>query len=343
MNCGDSCSRVPIFVALLLLTLCFLSVAADAGEVWREEEIGGLKYDHTYPFVVAKKSSILYCSKEDGGSHYDIWRMNPDGTGHVQLTDNDFDEYMPTSDENGARIVYTGEAEGIRTAYVMNFNGGSHERLIDTTFSVKDASISADGARVVFSSKMDNDTTKNWGDYGYTASIPYDIWKCDIDGSSQEQLTDHNWHETNPVFSPDGNRIVFVVEENDDDYDIHIMNEDGTGWDRQFINGNDVDETYPSFSPDGRYLLYNYRSSSTTYNAHARVYDLDTGDRSYLTADTVDEYGDEVNERIEGRYIRFCPPFEGMDNVKVIYSSKGDYGEYLRIRTSVKDKIMVFV
>ncbi len=332
------------FAALILVLTLFSSFlfaipGAEAGEIWEREEIGALKYDHEYPFVVARKNTILYSSEEDGGSYGDIWRMNLDGTGHVQLTDNDFDELLPTGDDAGTKIVYTGYPDGVPAVFVMNFNGGSHTKLIDTTFSVKEGFISSDGDWVVFSSNMDNDTTKNWGDWGYIDSIPFDIWKCEIDGSDEDQLTDHAWDESSPTFSPDGERIAFVAEENDDDYDIHIMDEDGGSWDRQFIVGESVDETYPSFSPDGKYLLYNYRSSSSSYDAYAVLYDFGDGSRNYLTAETVDEDGDDVEDEIKGRYIRFCPPFDSLSDVKVIYSSKGDYGSYLRIWTAEKARI----
>jgi len=218
-----------MIISTLIFSLFLAHVpSGNAGHVWEKNELGALKYDHKYPFVALEKEVILYSSKEDGGDHFDIWRMDLDGTDHRQLTDNDVDEFQPSSDENGERIVFS-TSDAI---YVMDFDGTDQEILIESVFTLKDASISFDGDWVVFSSNMDNDTDKNWGDYGYLDSIPLDIWKCEIDGDNADQLTDHNWDEGLPAFSPDGKKVVFVAEESSGDEDIHLTDHDGSDWER---------------------------------------------------------------------------------------------------------------
>ena len=321
------------FLSLMIIFSPFLA-AVEAGHVWEEDELGALKYDHTYPFVVLKENVILYSSKEDGGDHYDIWRMDLDGSDHRQLTDNDIDEIRPTSDDNARKIVFTG-GENI---FIMDFDGSDQNNIIDSVdegFALKDASISSDGDWVVFSSNMDNETDKNWGAWDYFTSIPMDIWKCEMDGDNAEQLTDRNWDEYSPAFSPDRERIVFVAEESTGDEDIHLMDDDGGNWVR-LVTWQSKDDTGPSFSPDGRFIIY---SDGNNDDKYAAMHDLETGESGYITAETTDEAGDELVENIKGRYFRFYPPADNIDELKVIYSStSGAFYPKLSIWTSEKVK-----
>ncbi len=324
--------RMMIVSMIVMFLIVPFIPSGNAGHEWEKSELGALKYDHKYPFVVLEKGVILYSSKEDGGNHFDIWRMDVDGTNHRQLTDNDIDEFQATSDENGERIVFSTTAD----IFVMDFDGSDQEILIESIFTLKDASISSDGDRVVFSSNMDNDTDKNWGDYGYFESIPLDIWSCEIDGDDQEQLTDHNWKECLPAFSPDGKKIVFVAEESSGDEDIHLMDHDGSDWER-LITWQNVDETYPSFSSDGRYIIFSDGSQTDKY---AVMYDTVTKDHEYIKAETIDEDGNEISENIKGRNFRFYPPTENLDEIKVIYlSTDGAFYPKLSIWTAEKTKI----
>lgn len=61
-------------------------------------------------------------------------------------------------------------------------------------------------------------------------------------------------------------------------YDIYIMNADGSG--RHPLLNTDANERYPNFSPDGRFLAY----ASDEYGTYdIFVYDLQTGSRQRLT------------------------------------------------------------
>ncbi len=313
---GTNRSGISLVVILLLSIIVVCLPLTSGGYVWEEEELGALKYDHKYPFVVLRENAIIYSSKEDGGDHFDIWRMALDGSDHRQLTDNDIDEIKPTSDDDGRKIVFTGE----NNIYIMDFDGSDQENIVDDVpeeFTLTDASISADRTWVIFSSNMDNDTDKNWGDYGYFTSISMDIWKCEIDGDNAEQLTDHNWDEYSPSLSPDGEKIVFVAEESAGDEDIHIMDSEGDNWER-LVTWQNKDDSYPSFSSSGRFIIY---GDGNNDDKKAVMYDLDTGKSNYISAETVDERGEYVEENVKGRYMRFYPPTDNINEMKVIYSA----------------------
>ena len=50
------------------------------------------------------------------------------------------------------------------------------------------------------------------------------------DGTEMRQLTDNDYSDNSPAWSPDGNRIAFESDRNGDwmDWEIFVMNADGT-------------------------------------------------------------------------------------------------------------------
>ena len=84
----------------------------------------------------------------------------------------------------------------------------------------------------------------------------------DADGRRVRRLTDHAATDTMPSFSPDGKRVAFISNR-DDDYEIYILqlgvaqrdSAGGQGEPRRITNSPGRD-THPYFSPDGKWLVF---------------------------------------------------------------------------------------
>lgn len=88
-----------------------------------------------------------------------------------------------------------------------------------------------------------------------------EIYKMNIDGTGLVNITNYSigsynskYHDFNPVFSPNGERICFVTLRNNGDYEIYIMNSDGSGQ-TNLTNTIGKDRT-PIFTPDGQKILF---------------------------------------------------------------------------------------
>ena len=81
----------------------------------------------------------------------------------------------------------------------------------------------------------------------------------DADGAEEQtpapatRLTVHNAFDSVPTWSPDGRRIAFGSDR-DGNWDIYVMNADGSGVAR--LTDNDAVDSSPAWSPDGRRIAF---------------------------------------------------------------------------------------
>ncbi|MFQ6037008.1 MAG: TolB family protein [Candidatus Aminicenantales bacterium] len=90
--------------------------------------------------------------------------------------------------------------------------------------------------KIVFQSNMDGDN---------------EIYMLTKDGLTK--LTDNTWNDEYPVWSPDGKNIAFTSDR-EGNYDIFMMNADGTGVIR--LTSTPVDEKEPAWFPDAKSIVY---------------------------------------------------------------------------------------
>jgi Tol biopolymer transport system component/uncharacterized RDD family membrane protein YckC len=82
-----------------------------------------------------------------------------------------------------------------------------------------------------------------------------EIFVMNPDGSDQTNLTHTSADEFDPVWSPDGTRIVYARRTSADaDADIFVMNADGSG--QRNLTDNPTDDEAPSWSPDGKRIAF---------------------------------------------------------------------------------------
>jgi TolB protein len=161
---------------------------------------------------------IAFRTRRDGNS--EIYKMHPDGTSPVNLTNNPASDYQPAWSPDATKIAFRSRRSGDSDIWVMNADGSDPQNLSNAPGSWEaDPAWSPDGNKIAFiSDRAGSDQ----------------VFVMNADGSDQRQLTSFPGETGAPEWSPDGSKIAFTSGVEDPLspleywYAIHVMNPDGT-------------------------------------------------------------------------------------------------------------------
>jgi dipeptidyl aminopeptidase/acylaminoacyl peptidase len=196
------------------------------------------------------------------GSDYEIYTINPDGTGEAQLTNNSARDSEPAWSADGKKILFSSNRTGTDAIWVMNADGSGQTQV--TSPSVGGDSSpgwSPDGQSITFARTFPD------GYGGNTNTCRSQLYVANANGSgatdiSPSLLTNCSY---SPEWSPDGALIAFVstisTPSGNLDEDVWTIKPDGTGATQLSHHpfGSCSDPLYtaaPSWTPDGKAMTF---------------------------------------------------------------------------------------
>jgi len=193
---------------------------------------------------------------------YDIYSANEDGSNIKKITSEKGYDAEATVSPAEDKIVFTSTRSGDIDIYTMNADGSDVKQLTDETGYDGGPFYSYDGKKIIyrrttFANDEEIKEYKNLLSEGLIKPSKLDIWIMDADGKNKKQITNNGAANFAPFFFPDGQKILFCSNVNNEDkrnFDIFKINIDGTGLERiTFYNEFDG---FPIFSPDGKKLAF---------------------------------------------------------------------------------------
>jgi len=203
--------------------LYVLRAAAPADAPWRALTANGRSRSPNWSPDGAR---IAYVgpSMLANGNH--IYVVDAGGGEPVRLTRTEGFYNRPRWSPDGTRLAFSafsdGPPVGNEEVFIVNADGSGLTNVTRSSAFDADPSWSPDGARLAFVSDRDNPDGK------YRRAV----FVVDVDGSNLRRLTNNlpgewSW-SSGPVWSPDGQRIIFSRGAPDNQSGIYVMNADGS-------------------------------------------------------------------------------------------------------------------
>ena len=254
---------------------------------------------------------------------YEIFAMNPNGTGIEQLTFNTADDLYPAWSDDGGWIAWTNYEDGDGEIYMRSYSGGGGffivRRLTNNT---------ADDRKPVFA--PDGSNTIAFGSFRDGNEEIYVMNTSDTDGDgnadTQTNLTDNAaGHDTEPAWSPllaDGTtKIAFRTDRDSDNHEIYVMDTDGTN--QTHLTNNTVADDEPDWSPDGSKIAF----SSNRNDSHD-IYVMDAKDeRNNQTGDPGPDGNGDNLKRLTKKAAGDYEPAWSPDGTKIAFKSNRGGGD----------------
>ena len=200
-----------------------------------------------------------------------------------------------------AQIAFSSDREGNYEIYVMDADGRNKRRLTKNRHDDWDPSWSPDGKRIAFTS-----SETPIGAFLHTQIVREgrpQIYVMDADGKNLRRLSNNNFAEWHPSWSPDGKRIAFTSSSDrptaDGYWDIYVMDADGNN-PRNLTNHPSAD-WHPSWAPDSQRIAF--VSSRDAFGWCIYVMDADGRNQQRLTDDSHADYSPSWSP--DGEHIAF--------------------------------------
>lgn len=164
------------------------------------------------PPVLPVPGKIVFASDRDGDR--DIYVINSDGSGRVQITNDPADDYAPKWSPDGSQMVFVSNRDGNAELYLIDADGENLVRLTDNAAEDTAPDWSPDGSHIVFVSTRDEQT---------------ELYLMDISKkeSGVLRLTKNELLEDFPAWSPDGGKIMFQAKRKGNGFNLYTITADG--------------------------------------------------------------------------------------------------------------------
>jgi dipeptidyl aminopeptidase/acylaminoacyl peptidase len=233
-----------------------------------------------------------------------IWLAPADGSSPPRrFTSGTGADANPRWSPDGQRLAFTSKRDDdAAQLYVIPVGGGEARKLTDLEEDVQDPAWSPDGDRIAFTSRVrdkgyaEKDEKRRpprrisrlqyrLDNVGWTADRRTHVLVAAADGSAPpSQLTEGDFEDEHPSWSPDGRRIAFASARHED-WDLTLIRDvyvvEAEGGEPERVTHMDGSCSRPSWSPNGERIAHVYYPGHLDDPRHFRiaVVDLGSGER----------------------------------------------------------------
>jgi dipeptidyl aminopeptidase/acylaminoacyl peptidase len=246
-----------------------------------------------------------------------IWVVPFAGGAPRQLTSGTARDRAPRWSPDGRWLAFVSDRAGKPQVFVMPTDGGEARQLTDSLVGVEGLVWSPSSDRLAFAARIrpagvasivdaptppplrDITRIKHRFDGRGLLDGRTHLFVVGLGGGTPDQITDGDWDDRQPAWSPDGSLIAFASSRTDDrDWadtsSVYVVAPTG-GDARQIVQGDAVVGA-PSWSPDGQTIACTGRAAAAPAGANTRLWTVPTagGVPTCLTANLDISLGSDV-------------------------------------------------
>ncbi len=298
---------------LIAFAFLYFSLTALGQRPLAPSDVYHLNYVEEVEISPDKKWVAYVVSKADSAQDkYDdnIWMTAIDGSGAVQITFSKEDEGSPRWSPDNKWLTFLSsrhEAKEKSQLWIMDRRGGEAKQLTTLKVNIGEYAWSPDSKKIallITDQEVRPDSLKDHpakpivvdryhfkeDTHGYLERKYAHLYLYDIESKKLDTLTEGNFNQGEPVWSPDGKHIAFTSNRTSDpdrntNSDIWIIEAKTGSAPRQLTTWVDYDKD-PVWSPDGKSVAY-LRSISPEWDAydeaHLAIISVNGGEPRLLT------------------------------------------------------------
>ena len=208
---------------------------------------------------------------ESDGDHRQVWVAPTDGREPARPFTTGGEDHSPRWSPDGRFLAFVSDRGEKNQIFLAPLDGGEPRQLTHAEHGVASPAWSPDGRRLAFVARVGPAPDREKGrvvrhlrsrldGVGWFDERRMHIFTVEVDGGAERQMTDGDWHDEQPAWSPDGATIAFVADRELDRHDRHMRGDiwvvpASGGRARRLTRARGI-AAAPAFSPDGRFVAF---------------------------------------------------------------------------------------
>jgi TolB protein len=197
---------------------------------------------------------IAFASTRDG--NYEIYMINPDGTGEIRLTENDYDDFYPALRWDGKMIAFSSAVatkKGMpqKDIFIMDIATRKTKRITETPEDEVALDWSPDDKMIAYSKYVMGQS---------------ELFVLNLATNISTRITYDPGEDINPVWTSDSKFLVFSTDRDDTvniagerSYNIYMVDVTTQAKPTLLVQHKKWSVGSPSISPDNKWIAYQYK------------------------------------------------------------------------------------